>query len=531
MNCKRIITASIVTLFSFCAMSQNWNQIQKIVASDRKISQHFSKSVDISGNYAFVGAHREGTDEHGMDVLPKAGAAYIFEKQTNGNWLQIQKIVASDRNTEDNFGTSISVDGNIAVVGAYKRDTTIQGVFYSQVGAAYVFEKDVSGEWNEVQKLIASDMDSLNFFGKSVAISGNNMVIGAAFRDTSDFSGTVPQAGAAYFFERNNQGVWEQQQKVVASDFEAFSIFGWSVAISGNYAVIGAYKENENSTGLQPKTNAGAAYIFERINGIWTQVDKLTASDRNNADWFGYNVAISGNTAVVGAYQEDNDVNGDANLSNAGAAYIFERDVNGNWVEIQKIVASDRNTEDWFGYALDISNDYIVVGARQEDEDSLGGNTMPESGSAYVYHKNTIGNWQEVQKLTSSDRGGGDWFGFSVSIDDSNCLIGAFSDKEDENGNNILAEAGSVYVFELNTTTGIYPQKIQKQIGVYPNPAQEMIKLTGYDINETICIYNALGEIVYQSIYKNQTINISEFQNGIYYVKQGKNSPVKFVKY
>ncbi len=528
------LLTAFLSLLVVAVHAQSWEQVGKIVSSDRKTSQHFSKSVALSGNYAIVGAHREDRDENGSNPLTHAGAAYIYERQVDGSWVEVQKIVASDRHAQDNFGTSVSIDGSVAVIGAYKRDeTNSSNVFLNQVGAVYVFERDADGQWNEVQKLLAADMDSLNYFGKSVSVSGNYLLVGAAFRDTSDLSGVIPEAGAAYFFEKNNAGTWEQKQKVVALDFEAFSIFGWSVAIDGTYAVVGAYKEDKNSMGGQSIPDAGAAYVFERIGGSWIQVSKLTASDRSAFDWFGYQVAIHGHTLVIGAYQEDKDAAGNLSLSNAGSAYVFERNASGEWLETQKIVASDRAAEDWYGYALDVGEEYILVGARQEDEDATGGNTLEQSGSAYMYEKDDSGIWQEVQKITAMDRGMGDWFGFSVSIDDHRCIIGAFSDQENEVGTNPLDDAGSAYLFELEETTAVRETFPADHIVFYPNPSKGRFQFKG-DRTKTLepfFIYDVLGRFVCQIDGKNGELDLSNLADGVYFVRNGGALPVKVVKY
>jgi len=179
-----------------------------------------------------------------------------------------------------------------------------------------------------------------------------------------------------------------------------YDYFGCSVAMSGNIAVAGAYGEDYDVNNQNEIETAGAAYILYKDQGginNWGIVKKLTANEREKNDYFGWSVAISGNYIVVGAYKEDdNAVNSDS-VADAGSAYVFYKDQGGTdqWGLVKKIVASDRQTEDWFGYSVSISGDYVVVGALQEDEDRTGGNTLSSSGSAYVFYKDKDGpdNW------------------------------------------------------------------------------------------------------------------------------------------
>ena len=189
------------------------------------------------------------------------------------------------------------------------------------------------------RKLTASDADSSDVFG-SVSVSGDYALVGA--------QGDNSQAGSAYIFVRSGT-TWTQQQKLTASDAASGDLFGSSVSISGDYAVVGARQDN---------SNAGSAYIFVRSGTTWTQQQKLTASDVVEADSFGISVSVSGNYAVVGAYGNDDA----GTYSNSGSAYIFVRSGT-TWTQQQKLTASDAAASDAFGMSVSVSGDYAVVGA------------------------------------------------------------------------------------------------------------------------------------------------------------------------
>src|SRR5690606_23197417 len=151
-------------------------------------------------------------------------------------------------------------------------------------------------------------------------------------------SNTLSSAGSAYIYYKNTTG-WTLQQKLVASDRGAGDYFGTVVAISGDYIVIGAYNEDEDASGSNTLSDAGSAYVFVRNGSTWSQQQKLVTSDRNSGDYFGSSVAISGDYIVVGARLEDEDASGSNTLSNAGSAYVFIRS-GSTWSQQQKLVAS-----------------------------------------------------------------------------------------------------------------------------------------------------------------------------------------------
>jgi hypothetical protein len=255
-------------------------------------------------------------------------------------------------------------------------------------GAAYVFTRNHGGgdSWGEVKILHASDAEASDYFGVSVAISGDTLVVGA-YGEDGGAGGLQLVAGAAYVFTRNHGGAdqWGEVKILQASDFGANDRFGFSVAISGDTLVVGAYDENGGAGSANP--GSGAAYIFTRncrnTADVWCELQILHASDLQSIDHFGFSVAISGNTLLVGAYGEDGGVGN--LLPNAGAAYVFNRNCGGsnNWGQYQILHATDAQPDDNFGYSVAISGDFLVIGAWNEDGGP--GNPQSNAGAAYIF--------------------------------------------------------------------------------------------------------------------------------------------------
>jgi len=318
--------------------------------------------------------------------------------------IQDAKLTASDGASNDQFGASVSISGDTIVVGARYDD--------SSRGSAYVFEKPVGGwaDMTQTAKLTASDGVSSDQFGHSVAISGDTVVVGARAHDGFK--------GAAYVFEKPVGG-WSdmtQTAKLTASDGEGTGVFGHSVAISGDTVVVGANGDDE------PQMNRGSAYVFEKPVGGWsdmTQTAKLTASDGYLYDELGVSVSISGDTVVVGAHEDD---------GARGSAYVFEKPVAGwsDMTQTAKLTASGRALQDYFGHSVAISGDTVVVGAYGVD--TTNGVTYFNVGRAYVFEE-PVGGWSDMTesaRLAASDGAANDEFGYSVSISGDTVLIGAW---------------------------------------------------------------------------------------------------------
>ena len=335
---------------------------------------------------------------------------------------QVAKLTAPDAWPVDHFGGSVALSGDTAVIGAYAHDHATG----TDAGSAYVFVCS-GGAWAQQAELTASDAAAFDFFGCSVSLSGDTAVIGAYGDDNA--GGT--NVGSAYVFVRSG-GVWTQQATLTAPDAGTWDRFGWSVAISCDPAVIGACADDHSGG-----TDAGSAYVFVRSGGVWAQQAKLTAMDAAAADYFGYSVALFGDTAVIGAYGDDH-----AGGSGAGSAYVFVR--SGEiWTQQAKLIASDAAPNDQFGNSVSISGDTAVIGAYGDD--LTGGS---DTGSAYVF-VNSGGpgapGWAQQAKLTASDAAPSDGFGYSVSLSGDVAVVGAWNDVH-AGGN----DAGSAYLFELN---------------------------------------------------------------------------------
>ncbi|MCG3163162.1 MAG: hypothetical protein JMDDDDMK_04545 [Acidobacteria bacterium] len=367
------------------------------------------------------------------DAGGNSGSAYVFVR-TGTVWSQQQKLTANDAAGNDRFGWSVGISGETIVVGAPLDDDA-----GSSSGSAYVFVR-TGTLWSQQQKLTASDAARDDWFGYSVAISGETIVVGAYFDDDAGVN-----SGSAYVFVRTGT-VWSQQQKLTASDAAASDNFGNAVAISGETVVVGAVLDDDAGS------SSGSAYVFVRTGTVWSQQQKLTASDAAAGDLFGSALAISGETIVIGA-QFDADAGSDS-----GSAYVFVR-TGTVWSEQQKLTASDAAAFDHFGYSVRISGETIVIGS--PGDNVAGGN----SGSAYVFVR-TGTVWSEQQKLTASDAAAGDVFGSALAISGETIVIGAQFD--DDAG----SDSGSAYIFALNRLPLITPQPLTRQQGAAASISQ-----------------------------------------------------------
>jgi len=381
-------------------------QESELTASNGAQGDLFGWSVSVSGNTAVVGAYDKTVNSNSGQ-----GAAYVFV-ESGETWTQEAEITASDGAANDNFGYSVSVSGNTAVVGA--RYKTVNSNF--EQGGAYVFVR--SGvTWTQQAELTASDGAAYDAFGVSVSVSGNTAVVGAFNKTVNSNSGQ----GAAYVFVESGE-TWTQQAELTASDGARGDYFGFSVSVSGATAVVGSYNHSVGSNVEQ-----GAAYVFAQSGATWSQQAELTASDGVADDEFGYSVSVSGNTAVVGTPFKTVDYQ--------GAAYVFVESGE-TWSQQAELTASDGAPDDQFGFSVSVSGNTAVVGAYVKN---FGSNV--NQGAAYVFAQSGV-TWSQQAELTASNGFTGDDFGSSVSVSGGTAVVGAY-----QKWVNSDVEQGAAYAF------------------------------------------------------------------------------------
>lgn len=412
---RLIIYMSAVLFITSTATSQTE---YKLIASDAAPWDLFGNSVSISGNLALVGA--SGFFQN------VSGYAYVF-KRTHTGWIEEAKLIASDAAVGDGFGLSAFIRGDLAVVGAPRKDF--------RTGSAYVFKRTNSG-WVEEAKLTASDAAFVDYFGTSVSFDKDLVVVGS-------------RAGAAYVFKRTDAG-WIEEEKLLPSVQNTGALFGEKVSIRGDWVVVGA--TGDYNAGIP----SGSAYVFKRTGSGWIEEAKLTASDASPNNKFGDAVSISERTILIGA-PDDNHAG-----PRTGSAYVFKLTPSG-WIEEAKLTASDADSLDFFAQSVSISGRIAVISATGDDD------AGPNSGSAYMF-KRTHRGWVEAAKLTASDAGPGRFFG-RPAISGNLVLIG------DPGDDDAAPNSGSAYIYEFftdklrkaETSTGSIPNKFALEQN-YPNP-------------------------------------------------------------
>jgi hypothetical protein len=332
------VLQSTGAVYVFKRTGTSWSQEQKLTASDGAVGDKFGIRVAIEGDTLIAGAIGDSQNQ---------GAAYIFVRN-GSSWSLQKKLTASDGVAQDLFGISVAISTDTVVIGA---EADVIGAHINQ-GSAYVFVRSGT-TWSFQQKLIASDGAQGDFLGQSVAIDGDNVVLGAP--------GVLSDRGAAYVFSRSG-ATWSQQQKLLANQNTVDVDFGASVDIDGSTLAVGGP--------LDDLLDQGAVFIFTKSAGVWSQEQKLTPSDRAANDNFGNAVALQGDLVVCGSSQSLND---------HGSAYVFTRS-GSTWSQQQKLTASDAGSSVHLGTSLGIDGHYLIIGAPGAD---FGSNV--QQGSAHIF--------------------------------------------------------------------------------------------------------------------------------------------------
>ncbi|WP_304064059.1 T9SS type A sorting domain-containing protein [Pedobacter glucosidilyticus] len=438
---KRLLSILIIFYgFVLPLQAQSFLQINKMVdipVNQRTEQRFLGSSVALSQTDVITGTLGQPLRQLVFGD-PRVSPAYIASLDDLGE-ADNQKIIDRNRpnlGTSTGFGTSVAIDGNFAIVGEPFYFDATTGQTADGLGAAVIFEK-VAETWVFKQRILASDGVNSDHFGTSVAISGDYAFVGTDVNPA--LSTRNPKHGGVYIFKKDGNGNWNQIQKLSPDAIvQQPATFGQKISVSGDYLLISSYVN---------------AYIFKN-NGsdVWTKQQTINVTAVNESTEIS-SLALSGDYAVLGVRSAFRDVSGANLLSDAGAAYIFEKNNAESWIYKQKITASDRRAYDYFGTSVALSGNKLVIGAEGGDYEGESANFSDGAGAAYVFERNNSATWVQTQKLVAGDRNGSARFGTSVAIKGDYIAVGASQSSLDQNGVNAQYFMGGTYIFKAVNLT------------------------------------------------------------------------------
>jgi len=451
-------------------------------------ADYFGSAVAADADTVAIGAWGEDSCAVGVTAdgavsdngCSEAGAVFVMQTNFAGDLVHQGYLKASNTGASDMFGYAVALSGNTLVVGAPGESSAAVGIGGNQAdnskassGAVYVFVRSGS-VWTQQAYIKASNTDSLDDFGTSVAISGDTMVVGADYERSNatgigglQSNNSLYYAGAAYVFVRSGT-TWTQQAYLKASNTGSSDYFGSSVAISGNTVVVGARWEQSGAAGVGANqadnslSGAGAAYVFTRSGTVWSQQAYIKASNPGQYDNFAGAISLSGDTLVVGATGEESNAQGiggnqaDNSANYAGAAYVFQRSGT-SWSQQAYLKASNGGASFGFGQSVGVSGDRIVVGAPGEKSKATGVNgnqsdtSAGSSGAAYVFARSGS-VWSQLAYLKASNSEGGDHFGETCALSGYSVVCGAIYEASGvwaSDADESADAAGAAYLFGI----------------------------------------------------------------------------------
>ena len=358
-------------------------------------SDGFGWVTAISGKYALVAA--PFADSH----LSKTGAVFVYREASANNWVADGQLLTTDIYTDDQFGHSMAIDGDIAVIGSPFHNLN--------QGAVYIFSRDIlTGIWSQIQKLTPPNTIGNPQFGKSVTIDGDTLLVSAW-----KAKNTAWNVGEVYLYHKDpTTGQWGYQQTLTPVDATKSQRFGSSTSIKGNVAVIGSFFNT-----VDGYSKAGSAYVFEKssYSQTWVQTSKLVAQDRYSNNYFGGSVDTNGQDIIVGAHKNS------AAAIQGGSVYVYSKTHTGLWNQQAQLTASDAKFNDGFGRAITITGNTIYSGASRANYNGLN-----NAGAVYRFDFNPASNqWDETSKIAPTTATTGDFIGGSLDADGKRLIIGA----------------------------------------------------------------------------------------------------------
>ncbi len=405
-------------VYIFRRDGSTWAQEAYLKASNTNLSDRFGVSISLSGDTLAVGAFSEDSNAKGIggdeadNTAISSGAVYIFDR--NGStWTQSAYLKASNADSGDLFGFSVSLSGDTLAVGATSEDSNASGVGGQEndnnapdSGAVYVFAR-VDNTWTQEAYIKASNTEGNDLFGSSLSLFGNSLAIGARGEDSSATGvggigndNSAADSGAVYIFTRTGT-VWSQEAYIKASNTGEDDRFSISMSLFGNTLAVGANNEDSNATGVggdesdNSIESSGAVYIFTRSGTVWTQAAYLKASNSDLGDQFGASVSLSGDTLAIGAFREGSNATGIGGLEGnntkrvSGAVYMFTR-TSSVWTQKAYLKASNTDAADKFGFSVSLSGENLAIGAIGEASNATGiggdenDNSLATSGAVYI---------------------------------------------------------------------------------------------------------------------------------------------------
>ena len=293
-----------------------WEEEQIIVSTDLGYSDHFGCSVSISGETVVIGSYGEEEDGLGNNTIERSGSAYVFELNSSGNWYQKQKLVASDRGWRNEFGLSVAIDKKTIVCGARGN--------LQERGSAYIFEKNSTGFFVQTERVVSDSAINGDNFGSSVAVDSNTVVVGAYLKRLIDPNDPARgTTGSAYVFQKSVNGSWRLEKRLAHSTPRMANQFGFDVAIDYPNVIVTGFA-GTGVCGSDTNIGSGAVYLFKRIApNQWIEADNIIARNGVRNTYFGRGISIDGSTILIGDPDEEKDENGANTITSAGAAYFY----------------------------------------------------------------------------------------------------------------------------------------------------------------------------------------------------------------